>query len=74
MATDPRFEPVDAALTPRFADVATFMRTRRHEIMAEIDVGLCGVPFDIGTNFRTGAREEPIRTLASRSGRSGARA
>ncbi len=59
MATDPRFEPVDATLTPRFADIATFMRTRRHEITAEIDVGLCGVPFDIGTNFRTGAREGP---------------
>ena len=32
MAGDPKFQPVDAAVVPRFADVATFMRTKRHGI------------------------------------------
>lgn len=59
MASDPRFRPVDAKVTPRFADIATFMRTRRHEISEEIDIGLVGVPFDLGVNFRTGCREGP---------------
>ncbi len=59
MATDERFHQVDASITPRFADVATFMRTKRHEIMEDIDIGLMGVPFDIGVNFRAGARQGP---------------
>ena len=59
MASDPKFHQVDAAVVPRFADVATFMRTRRHDISAEVDIGLIGVPFDIGVNFRAGARQGP---------------
>lgn len=56
---DPKFAPVDASQTPRFADVATFLRTRRHDASAEIDIGLIGVPFDIGVNYRSGPREGP---------------
>lgn len=59
MAPDPRFQPVDAAVTPRFADIATFMRTRRHEASGDVDIGLVGVPFDLGVNYRTGCREGP---------------
>jgi guanidinopropionase len=59
MPKDPRFQPVDATVTPRFAGVATFMRTQRREISPEIDVALCGVPFDIGVNYRAGARQGP---------------
>jgi len=59
MATDERFHQTGSPTTPRFADVATFMRTQRHDIMDEIDIGLMGVPFDLGTNFRTGARQGP---------------
>ena len=59
MASDRRFQQVDAAVVPRFADVATFMRTRRHEISADVDIGLIGVPFDLGVNFRAGARQGP---------------
>ena len=54
-----KFEPVDATVVPRFADVATFMRTRRVDPVDEIDIGLVGVPFDIGLNYRTGPREAP---------------
>ena len=59
MTADGRFRPVDATTTPRFADVATFMRTRRHDIAPEVDVGLCGVPFDLGVNYRSGPRDAP---------------
>ncbi len=56
---DPKFEPVDAAVVPRFADVATFMRTMRVDATEELDIGLVGVPFDIGLNYRSGPREAP---------------
>ncbi|MEM7121074.1 MAG: agmatinase [Pseudomonadota bacterium] len=59
MGSDPRFQQVDATVVPRFADMATFMRTTRHDIDEAIDVGLVGVPFDLGVNFRTGARQGP---------------
>jgi guanidinopropionase len=59
MGQDPRFNQVDAAVVPRFADVATFMRTRRHDIDKAIDIGLIGVPFDLGVNYRSGARQGP---------------
>ena len=53
------FEPLDASVTPRFADVATFLRTRRVEMSEAVDIGLVGVPFDIGLNYRSGPREAP---------------
>lgn len=59
MKKDPRFQPVDASVTPRFAGIATFMRTQRHDISGDIDVALVGVPFDIGVNYRSGARQGP---------------
>jgi len=59
MATDERFHQTGSPTTPRFADVATFMRTKRHDIIKDIDIGLAGVPFDLGVNFRTGARQGP---------------
>jgi len=56
---DADFQPVDPAVVPRFADLATFMRTRRHEPSPRVDVGLIGVPFDLGVNYRSGARQGP---------------
>lgn len=56
---DPKYHPVDPSVTPRFADVATFLRTKRVEASADIDIGLVGVPFDIGLNYRSGPREAP---------------
>ena len=53
------FQPIDPAVVPRFADIATFMRTRRYDTAPEVDVGLVGVPFDIGLNYRSGARQGP---------------
>ena len=59
MGSDPGFQQLDAAVVPRFADVATFMRTTRHDIDSKVDIGLVGVPFDLGVNFRSGARQGP---------------
>ena len=59
MTSDLDFQPIDPAVVPRFADIATFMRTRRHAISAQVDIGLVGVPFDIGLNYRSGARQGP---------------
>lgn len=54
-----KYAPADATQVPRFADVATFLRTRRVEMDDDIDIGLVGVPFDIGLNYRGGPREAP---------------
>ena len=59
MKKDPRFQPVDASVTPRFAGIATFMRTQRHEVTPDLEIALVGVPFDIGVNYRSGARQGP---------------
>ncbi len=56
---NPKYEPVDASVVPRFSDIATFLRTQRVDIDPEIDIGLVGVPFDIGLNYRGGPREAP---------------
>lgn len=53
------FQPVDPSVIPRFAGVATFMRTVMHAVSEEVDVGLVGIPFDLGLNHRTGARHGP---------------
>ncbi len=54
-----KFQPVDPAVSPRFAGVATFLRTVSHEIDPEVDIGFIGVPFDLGVNYRSGARQGP---------------
>jgi guanidinopropionase len=57
----PHLQPLDAGVIPRFAEFATFMRTPRVSNPAEVDIGLVGVPFDLGTNFRIGARQGPAQ-------------
>ena len=59
MKDNPDFQPTDPAVVPRFADIATFLRARRIEADDRMDVGLVGVPFDLGTNYRGGARQGP---------------
>ncbi|MBL4757472.1 MAG: agmatinase [Rhizobiales bacterium] len=56
---NPKYEPVDATKVARFSDIATFLRTQRVEMNEDIDIGLVGVPFDIGLNYRGGPREAP---------------
>jgi guanidinopropionase len=57
--TDDRLKPMDPAVSPRFGDVATLLRAPRVPPRAGIHIALVGVPFDLGTNYRTGARGGP---------------
>ena len=57
-----RFQPISTRLVPRFAGVPTFLRLPVHDDPKDVDVLICGAPFDGGTTFRPGARFE--RSLA----------
>ena len=61
------FEPLDAALVPRFAGMPTFMRLPVVEDFRQLDIALVGVPFDGGTTNRPGTRHGPreIRNQSS---------
>jgi guanidinopropionase len=64
--TDARFQPVDAAIVPRFASVATFMRLPLVTTAEGLDIALVGIPWDGGTTNRAGARHGP-REIRSQS-------
>jgi guanidinopropionase len=52
---------------PRYTDIATFMRAPLAASLADIDIGLIGVPTDLGVTNRPGARHGPreIRNSSS---------
>lgn len=52
---------------PRYAEIATFMRAPLATSLAEVDIGLIGVPTDLGVTNRPGARHGPreIRNSSS---------
>jgi agmatinase len=52
-------QPRDASTSPRFAQVATFMRLPLAEDALDLDVALLGVPFDGGVSYRPGPRFGP---------------
>jgi guanidinopropionase len=60
---DPFFQPVSGFDLPRFAGVASFMRLPvvqpGHPRLAEVGIGLVGVPWDAGTTNRPGPRHGP---------------
>jgi len=58
------FNPMTA---PRYSQIPTFMRTPIATDLAELDIGLVGVPYDGGTTNRPGARHGPreIRNQSS---------
>ncbi len=57
-------QPLGGNEMPRFGGIATMMRLPQAESPADLDVCFVGVPFDIGTSNRSGARYGPrqIRT------------
>ncbi|BCH21969.1 guanidinopropionase [Mesorhizobium sp. L-8-10] len=61
------FQPVDAAIVPRFAGHSTFMRLPAVQSAAGLDIALVGIPWDGGTTNRAGARHGPreIRNQSS---------
>ena len=58
--TDGPSQP-DVAVVPRFANVATFLRASQRDGPEDLDVALFGVPFDLGSSFRSGARHGPAQ-------------
>ena len=52
-------QPLGGNEMPRFGGIATFMRLPGRSDPADLDVAVLGVPFDIGTSNRPGARFGP---------------
>ena len=52
-------QPLGGNEMPRFAGIATFMRLPGRSDPADLDVAVVGVPLDIGTSNRPGARFGP---------------
>lgn len=52
---------------PRYGEIATFMRAPLAHNLADVDIGLIGVPTDLGVTNRPGARHGPreIRNSSS---------
>jgi guanidinopropionase len=59
-----RYDPMKE---PRYTDIATFMRAPLAPSLADVDIGLIGVPTDLGVTNRPGARHGPreIRNASS---------
>jgi guanidinopropionase len=57
----------DPMKEPRYAEIATFMRAPLARSLDEVDIGLIGVPTDLGVTNRPGARHGPreIRNASS---------
>lgn len=57
----------DPRMQPRFTELATFMRAPVADDLSAIDIGLIGVPTDLGVTNRAGARHGPreIRNASS---------
>jgi len=53
------YRPHDSGITPRFQEVATFMRAAQAPIAPPLDIALVGVPLDLGATYRLGARHGP---------------
>ena len=53
------FQPLSGNVMPRFGGPATFMRLPAVESCSALDVAFIGVPLDIGTSNRPGARLGP---------------
>jgi agmatinase len=53
------FTPRDAFASPRFAQVATFMRLPQSRDLEAMDTAILGIPFDGGTSYRPGSRFGP---------------
>jgi len=58
------FQPMSGNAMPRFGGITTMMRLPAAESTAGLDACFVGVPFDLGTSNRNGARMGPrqIRT------------
>ena len=53
------FQPLGGNVMPRFGGPGTMMRLPSREDASGLDACFIGVPFDIGVNYRSGARQGP---------------
>jgi agmatinase len=51
---------VDGRIVPRFAGSGSFARLPEIDRVSDYDVAILGVPFDVGTSYRPGARFGPM--------------
>src|SRR6202790_4466769 len=49
----------DPMKEPRYTEIATFMRAPLARSLVDVDIGLIGVPTDLGVTNRPGARHGP---------------
>jgi agmatinase len=62
-----RFQPPDASRSPRFAQIATFMRLPHvRDLASGVEVAIAGIPYDGSMSYRPGARLGP-RAIRSES-------
>lgn len=55
-----KYKPMEAAQSPRFSGIRTFMRIPyMKEMNGDMDFAIVGVPFDTGASYRSGARLGP---------------
>ena len=52
-------QPVNSAVVPRYAEIPTFLRAPRIDDLDLVDIGIFGVPTDLGLSNRTGTRHGP---------------
>jgi guanidinopropionase len=52
-------QPIDSGEVARFVDIASFMRAPRITELGRVDIGLFGIPFDLGLAYRPGSRHAP---------------
>ena len=59
--------PYEPMKEPRYSEIATFMRAPLATSLSDVDIGLIGVPTDLGVTNRPGARHGPreIRNASS---------
>ena len=55
------FQPIDAFKSPRFSQIATFMRLPHHRVAGDLDVALLGIPYDGGHVLPRGGAVRPAR-------------
>lgn len=55
------FKPLSGRLSPRFAAVKTFFRLPHVQVEEAYDVGIFGIPSDLGVSYRPGARFAPTQ-------------
>jgi guanidinopropionase len=54
-----RYRPHNSGVTPRYQEIATFMRAAMADVAPPLDIALVGVPLDLGASYRMGARHGP---------------